>query len=59
MEDASFNGYIYKSITPQFNKVKRSHYGNGSEFKQEFSENGGNNCLYQQKDIVLSNVLIF
>ena len=31
-EDAIFNGYISKLDTPEFNKVNRSHYGNGCDF---------------------------
>ena len=34
-EDSVFNGYIYKLDTPQFNKVNRSQYGNGCDFKHE------------------------
>ena len=34
-EDTIFNGYIYKLDTPQFNKVNRSQYGNGCDFKDE------------------------
>ena len=34
-EDAIFNGYIYKLNTPKFNKVNRSQYGNGCDFKHE------------------------
>ena len=58
-DDSIFNGYIYKIDTPQFNKMKRSEYGNGCDFKHEIIEYKGNNCLYQQKNIVLLNVLIF
>ena len=32
-EDTIFNGYIYKSNTLQFNRVNRSQYGNGCDFK--------------------------
>ena len=31
-EDAFFNGYIHKIITPQFNSINRSQYGNGYYF---------------------------
>ena len=40
-EDATFNGYIYKIDTPIFNKVKRSEYGNGCDFKHEIIEYRG------------------
>ena len=43
-EDAIFNGYICKINTPQFNKVNRSQYGKGCNFKQQNFENHGNNC---------------
>ena len=48
-EDAIFNGYIYKIDTPQFIKVKRSHYGNGCDFKHEIVEYFGNNCFIPTK----------
>ena len=44
-EDAIFNGYIYKIDTPQFNKLNRSQYGSGCDFKHEIFENRGNNCF--------------
>ena len=48
-EDAIFNGFIYKISTPQFNKVKRSQYGNGCDFKHEIIEYRGNNCYIPTK----------
>ena len=48
-EDALFNGHIYKLDTPQFNKVNRSQYGNGCDFKHEFIEYQGNNCFIPTK----------
>ena len=48
-EDAIFNGYIYKLNTPQFNKVNRSQYGNGCDFKHEIIEYRGNNCFIPTK----------
>ena len=44
-EDAIFKGYIYKLNSPQFNKVNRSQYGNGCDFKHEIIEYRGNNCF--------------
>ena len=44
-EDAIFNGYISKIVTPQFNKVNRSQYGNGCDFRHEIIEYRGNNCF--------------
>ena len=44
-EDALFNGYINKLDTPQFNKVNRSQYGNGCDFKRKIIEYRGNNCF--------------
>ena len=44
-EDAIFNGYFYKSNTPQFNKVNRNQYGTGCDFKHEYNEYRGNNCF--------------
>ena len=48
-EDAIFNGYIYKIITPQFNKVNRSQYGNGCSFDKIIIEYRGNNCYIPTK----------
>ena len=42
-DDAIFNGYIYKIDTLIFNKVNRSQYGNGCDFKHEIIEYQGNN----------------
>ena len=48
-EDSIFNGYIYKIDTPQFNKVNRSQYGNGCDFKHQIVEYQGNNCYIPSK----------
>ena len=48
-EDAIFNGYIYNINTPQFNKVNRSQYGNGCDFKHEIIEYRGSNCFIPTK----------
>ena len=48
-EDSIFNGYIYKIITPQFNKVNRSQYGNGCSFDKIIIEYRGNNCFIPTK----------
>ena len=48
-EDAIFNGSIYKLNTPQFNKVNRSHYGNGCSFDKINIEYRGNNCFIPTK----------
>ena len=47
--DAIFNGYIYKLDTPQFNKVNRSQYSNGCDFKHEVIEYRGKNCFIPTK----------
>ena len=41
-EDVTFTGYVYKINTPQFNKVNRSQYGNGCNFRQQIVEYRGN-----------------
>ena len=43
-EDTISDGYIYKLITPQFNKVNRSQYGNGCSFDKIIIEYRENNC---------------
>ena len=48
-DDCIFNGYIYKIDTPQFNKVNRSQYGNGCDFKHEIIEYCGYNCYIPTK----------
>ena len=34
-EDVTFSGYVYKLNTPQFNGIKGSAYGNGTNYMQE------------------------
>ena len=48
-EYAIFNGYIYKINTPQFDRVNRSQYKNGCDFKHEIIEYRGNNCFIPTK----------
>ena len=47
--DAIFNCYFYKLDTPQFNKVNRSQYGNGCDFKHEIIQYRGNDCFIPTK----------
>ena len=58
-EDATFNGYIYKINTPQFNLVNRSQYGNGCDFKHEIIEYRGNNCFIPTKGYCFVKCIIF
>ena len=58
-DDAIFNGYIYKIDTPQFNKVNRSEYGNGCDFKHEIIEYRGNNCFIPTKGYCFVNCINF
>ena len=44
-EDVTFTGYLYKLDTPQFNVVKRSAYGKGTNYMQEIVEYHGQNCF--------------
>ena len=37
-EDVTFTGYVFKLNTPQFNVVKRSADGKGTNFMQEIVE---------------------
>ena len=43
--DVTFTGYVYKSNTPQFNRVNRSQYGRSTDFEQDVVEYIGNNCF--------------
>ena len=43
-EDVLFTGWLYKLNTPEFNKVNRSQYARGTDFKQDIVEYIGNNC---------------
>ena len=43
-EDVTFTGYVYKLNTPQFNVVRRSAYGRGTNYMQEIVEYHGQNC---------------
>ena len=58
-DDCIFNGYIYKIDTPIFNKVNRSQYGNGCDFKQEIIEYRGNNCFIPTKGYCFIKCIIF
>ena len=48
-DDSIFNGYIYKTNSPHFNKVNRSQYGNGCSFDKVIIEYRGNNCFIPTK----------
>ena len=48
-EDAIFNVYVYKINTPHFNKVNRSQYGIGCDYKHEIIEYKGNICFIPTK----------
>ena len=48
-EDALFNSSIYKINSPQFNKVNRSQYGNGCDFKHKVIEYKGKKCFIPGK----------
>ena len=48
-EDTIFNGYIYKTNTPKFNKVNRSEFGNGCGFDKIIVEYRGKNCFIPTK----------
>ena len=48
-EGAIFNGYIFNRNTPLFNKVERSRFGNGCDFKHEIIEYRGYNCFIPTK----------
>ena len=43
-EDVIFTGYFYKLNTPQFNVVKRSAYGKGTNYMQKIVEYHEQNC---------------
>ena len=42
-DDVVFTGWLYKFNTPEFKKINRSHYGRGTDFKQDIVENVTNN----------------
>ena len=58
-DDAIFNGYIYKLNTPQIDKVNRSQYGNGCDFKHEITEYRGKNCDISTKGYCFVKVFKF
>ena len=35
---------LYKLYTPEFNRVNKSQYGRGSDFKQDIVEHAGYSC---------------
>ena len=48
-----------KTDTPQFNKVNRSQYGNGCDFKHEIIEYRGNNCFTPTKGYCFVKCIIY
>ena len=44
-EDDTFTGYVYKLNTAQFNVVKRSGYGESTNYMQQIVEDQGQNCF--------------
>ena len=58
-EDAIYNGYVYILNTPDFNRVNRSQNGNGCDLNIKLLNIKEITFLYQQKDIVSSNVIVF
>ena len=44
-EDATFNRYIFTTVTPHCKLVNRSQNGNGFDFNYEIIEYRGNNCF--------------
>ena len=44
-EDVNFTGWLYKVNTHEFNRVDRSQYGRGTDFKQGIVEYIGKNCF--------------
>ena len=50
MRKMLFSMVIFMKLnTPQYNKVNRSQYGNGCDFKHELTEYRGNNCFIPSK----------
>ena len=43
-KDVTFTGYVSKLNTPQFNAIKRSAYGEGTNYMRENVEYYGQNC---------------
>ena len=58
-KDAIFNGYFYKINTSQFNKVNRSQYGNGCDFKHENIQNRGNICFKPSNGYCFVKCIVF
>ena len=45
-EDVIFIGFVYNLNTPQFNVVKKSAYGKGTNYMREIIEYHGQNCYF-------------
>ena len=58
-EDVTFTGYIYKLNTPQFNVVRRSAYGRGTNYMQEIVEYHGQNCYIPTSGICFIKCVSF
>ena len=53
-----FTCWLYKENTPQSNKVIRSQYGKGTDFKQDIVENKGINCYIPTSGMCFINCII-
>ena len=51
-DDVTVTEWLYKLNKPEFNKLNRSQYGRGTDFKQDVVEYIGNNCYFLQVVIV-------
>ena len=56
-EDVTFTGYLYKINTPQFNVVRRSAYGKGTNYMQEIVEYHGQNCYIPTSGMCFINCI--
>ena len=58
-EDVTFTGYIYKLNTPQFNVVRRSAYGRGTNYMQKIVEYHGQYCYIPTSGMCFIKYIIF
>ena len=52
-----FKRYIYKTSSPEFNKVNRSQYGNGCSFDRKIIEYQSKNCFIPTKGYCFINCI--
>ena len=58
-EDVTSTGYVYKMNTPQFNVVRRSAHGKGTDYMQEIVQYRVQNCYILTSGMCFIKCIIY